>query len=220
VRPDDASKATISAEKQLDTLHDHYKETHALIRDAERQRDRSFLFMTLLYVVLVFEVEYPANFRGSLGTVTVAGGQLQVGRLPVDGLLDVTWILVLAVVLTYCRTAVHTERQYAYLHRLEDWLSIRLQTPNLYRREGRVYLEGYPVLLSWAWVCYAVVFPVAILIGTIGLTTMEWQSLPATLAHKLFDTGAALIVLISVLLYRVAPPVIQRFPRRPARRGP
>lgn len=210
----ESSKDTISPETRIDTLHDHYKETHSLIRENERQRDRSFLVVILLYALLVFEVGYPASFRLSLGTVTIAGGQLQVGRLPVEGLLDVTWILVLAVVLSYCRTAVHTERQYLYLHRLEDWLSTKLQTPDLYRREGRAYLEEYPILFNWTWVCYVVIFPAVILIGTLGLTVTEWQSLPEAVVHKLFDTGAALAVLTSILLYRVAPAIIDRLPKR------
>ncbi len=204
----------ISADKQLEILHDHYKETFVLIRDREKQRDRSFLFLILLYALLVFEIDYPASFRGSLGTVTIIGGQLQVGRLPLAGLLNVTWVLVLAVALTHCRMAINTERQYAYLHRLEEWLSVKLQVPDLYQREGRAYLNGYPALLNWTWVCYIIIFPVAIFLGTITLVIVEWQSLPDAIAHKLFDSGAALFVMISVLLYRVVPAAIERAQRR------
>jgi hypothetical protein len=210
VTESESNGASVSIEKRLDTVHDHYKETVALIRDREKQRDRSFLVVILLYAVLVFQVQYPASFLNSLGTMSVAGGQLQVSRLPLPALLDVTWVLVLAVTLTYCRAAINIERQYAYLHRLEEWLSAKLQTPGLYRREGRVYLKGYPVFLDWAWICYVVIFPVTLLIGTTGLIFVEWQSSPSAVFHKLFDSGIGLTVVVSIVLYRVVPMVRER----------
>lgn len=209
----DDTAPSISAEKQLDTLHDHYKETSALIRHREKQRDRAFFLVIALYALLILEIQYPASFRGSIGTVSIAGNQLQVSRLPLSGLLDASWVLVLAVALSYCRVAINVERQYGYLHRLEEWLSAALQTPELYRREGKVYLDGYPLFLDWTWICYVFIFPAVVLLATIALVVVEWQGLPYALLHKLFDSAIALVVMISFVLYRFVPMVLERFRR-------
>jgi hypothetical protein len=207
---DESTAAGVSPDKQLDLLHDHYKDTFTLMRDREKQRDRTFLVVIVLYALLTFEIQYPASFRSSLGTINIGGNQLQLQRLPLAGLLDASWVLVLAVALTYCRTAINVERQYSYLHRLEEWLSSALNTPTLYRREGSAYLEGYPVFLDWTWVCYVLIFPLVVLLATLALLVVEWRDLSYAPLHKAFDSSIALVVAMSFLLYRVIPMILER----------
>ncbi len=72
----------VSADKRLDVLHDHYKETFARQRELERSRDRSFLWVILLFAVLCVEIGYPAEFTGSVQTISLLGTEIDLAKLP------------------------------------------------------------------------------------------------------------------------------------------
>src|SRR5437879_1243610 len=122
---------------ELALLNDHYKDTFSHILDRERRRDRLFVLLIVMFAVLVFQVQYPAAVGGALGTVSVLGVVVHVRDLPLAALLDVSWLLALLVGLKYCQTALAIERQYPYLHRLEDDIGSRLSDRELFAREGR-----------------------------------------------------------------------------------
>jgi len=193
------------ADDALMILHDHYKDTFGLIREREKQRDRSFLALIGLFAVLFLEVQYPSSFRGSANSIAILGAKVDVSSLPLAALLDASWVLTLTTVLSYCRAAVNIERQYSYLHKLEQWISRTLAVEPLYQREGLAYLQGYPVVLDWAWICYVFVFPALALIATLTLLAIEWKGLSYSPIHKFVDTGLGLSIVVSLTLYRVVP---------------
>jgi len=184
-------------------LHDHYKETFALIRERETQRDRLFLWLLVIFALLVIEIQYPANFNGVLGHVNVAGNNIDLQQLPLARLLNVSWVFTAAFVLKYCQVAKAVERQYTYLHMLEDRISDSLGDADLYRREGRAYREQYPHLLNWAWVYYTILFPAALAIAVIYLLVVECVSLQGSVLSKAFDVVFGVSVLASLGLYRI-----------------
>lgn len=190
---------------QLDILHDHYKESFSYIREREKQRDRLFLILIGLFALLVFEVQYPANFEGALGPVKASSAEVDLGALPLPGLLSVSWVLTFAIALRYCQAAVNVERQYGYLHGLEEKISQELGDEELYRREGRSYLEKYPLFQEWAWICYVFLFPAIVMLAAFTLVYLELTRLPYPLFHKVFDVVVALAVVTSLYLYRLHP---------------
>jgi uncharacterized membrane protein YhaH (DUF805 family) len=193
----------------LGLLHDHYNDTFAHIRDREQRRDRLFVVLALMFVLLVLQVQYPATVGGSLGTISLAGVELSVRDLPLAALLDVTWLLTLLVGLKYCQTALAVERQYPYLHRLEEQIATRLGDPELFCREGKSYLHAYPSVLNWAWFCYVILFPLAVVLGTTLLTVVMWRDLDYSGWHKAFASGMAAALVVSFALYQVVPRLSQ-----------
>lgn len=193
----------------LGLLHEHYNNTFAHIRDREQRRDRLFVTLALMFALLVFQVQYPATVGGALGTVSVAGVELSVRDLPLEALLDVTWLLTLLVGLKYCQTALAVERQYPYLHHLEEEIATRLGDPELFCREGRAYLRAYPSVLNWAWFCYVILFPLAVVLGTGLLTVVMWRGLDYSAWHKAFASAMAAALVVSFALYQVVPRVGQ-----------
>lgn len=189
----------------LSIIHDHYKETFALIRERERLRDRSFGFLILLFAVLVLEVFYPSQAGASISVVHAFGTDIDIRQLPLALLIDATWVFALTIALGYCRTVAHIERQYPYLHHLEDWMASALGNDTLYRREGRVYLNNYPVFLNIAWFSYVIVFPVVAMLGCLVLVWHEWTALPYSAPHKVFDSVIALLVVASFGFYALVP---------------
>ena len=194
------------AEGRLDVLHDHYKESFSLIRERERQRDRLFLALIGLFALLVFEVQYPAGFGGALGPLKVAGAEVDLGSLPLAGLLSVSWVLTLAVALRYCQAVMLVERQYGYLHDLEEKVSQELGDDGLYRREGRAYLDDYTLFQDWTWICYVFLFPIIAALAVLALVTTELTRLPYPWIGKTFDVVVAIALIVSFYLYRWHPP--------------
>ncbi len=221
-----ATDGSPGADKRLEVLHDHYKETFARQREMEAARDRLFLQVIGLFALLSLEIGYPAALGASLGKIGVAGAEINLQALPLAALLNATWVLTLAVALSYCRVAIHIDRQYDYVHMLERNISPILRdgqghkaegavpTPpldeDIYQREGTVYLRGYPLLLNATWIAYVAIFPIILLVATIGLVVWEWRRLPYPAFNRAFDSGVALALIVLLLLYRVLPYIAEK----------
>ncbi len=200
----------ISIDKQIEVLHDHYNKSFELIREREKQRDFLFLLLIGLYTVLLIEVKYPANFGDALGKLSLQIGDFQLGMLPLAALLSVSWIFTFTVALRYCQATVAVEVQYRYLHLLEGKISKLFNDENLYQREGKAYLEDYPLYREWVWFVYVILFPIILCLGTAIIITTEWQGLQTSFWYKLFDTLIAVGLLISVLVYRIPVQIASR----------
>ena len=201
----------MDAEKRLEILHDHYKETFARIREVETARDRLFLWVIALFALLSLEIGYPAAVGGSLEKVSVLGTEFNLRSLPLPALLNVTWVLTLAIALRYCQTTVWVNRQYPYLHDLEAVISPELGGGNIYHREGKVYLSEYPVVLDVAWIAYVFLFPLIVMCATAALAFWEWRQLPYPILHRLFDSAIALALIAFFFSYRVHPYLASRW---------
>lgn len=226
----------MTTDKQFDILHDHYKDTFARIRDAERSRDRLFIWVIALYALLSLEIGYPAALSGSLGSVSIAGATIDLQNLPLPALLNATWVLTLAIALRYCQGTIFVERQYPYLHMLERTISGLLRAaplddagkpsatpqldPDIYQREGHVYLNEYPLLLNVTWFAYVILFPLIVIGATSALVAVEWAKLPYPLVHRSFDTIIAIAIVICFYLYQMQPRIAAKWnKRRKAREG-
>jgi hypothetical protein len=207
----------MSGDAPLSIVHDHYKETFVLIRERERLRDRSFGFLIALFALLALEVYYPAQVGASIGVLHLLGTDIDLKQLPVALLIDATWVFALTIALGYCRTAAHVERQYPYLHHLEDWMSRALGDDSLYRREGRTYLSDYPAFLNWAWFSYVIVFPLIVVLGCLVLVIHEWTALKYSGVHKVFDSAIAVLIVASFGIYAVVPRIRWPFQKRASR---
>ncbi len=193
------------SDKQLEILHDHYKETFERIREVEQTRDRLFLWVIGLFALLCLEIGFPASVSKSLGKLSIAGGEIDLQALPFGPLLNVTWALALVITLQYCRKAVWVNRQYPYLHYLERRLSPELGGGDLYQREGKVYLSDYPPMLELAWFAYSFLFPLIVMVAALGLAIWEYNRLQYHPLHILFDICMAATLIVFLFLYRVQP---------------
>lgn len=196
---------TVSAEQRLEVLHDHFKETFARQRELERSRDRLFLWVILLFGVLSVEIGYPAEFTGSVQTVSLLGTEIDLAKLPLAALLSTTWVLTFAITLRYCQTSIFIDRQYRYVHTLEEHISPMVGGGDLYRREGEVYLRGYPLLFNVAYYAYIIIFPIILILAAVSLWIWERNQLSTPWLHKAFDLSLVIAIVGSLFLYRMQP---------------
>lgn len=204
----------LDGNKRLEILHDHYKETFALQREQERSRDRLFLWVILLFALLSVEIGYPAEFTGSVHTLSVLGTDIELNKLPLAALLSVSWVLTLAMILRYCQTSIAVDRKYPYIHMLEDEISPLVGGGDLYRREGEFYLHEYPLMLNAAFYAYVLIFPITAIVGTGALWYWEANRLSAPWPHKVFDGALAVTISGCLFLYRIQPYVVKWLRRR------
>lgn len=184
----------------LAILHDHYKESFALIRERERQRDRLFAYLIGIVGALFVFLQYPAVLPNTVH-VTSTGLALSL-NLPAAALLSVLWMSLFSVSLRYCSYTSIIDRQYTYLHGLEDKLSDRLNEADAYRREGRVYNENYPLVAWWAWIFYTIIFPAVVIVAVSVLEIWEYSLKPSPVAFRVFDVAMGLFVVVTFILYK------------------
>jgi hypothetical protein len=120
--------------------------------------------------------------------------------LSISFLGTVIWATLLFFVVRYYQLAVSLERQYRYLHALEDELS-----PNYsgipFTREGKFYLNPYPMFSRWIARFYIYVFPLGLVLA-ITLKIVSEIRLPHVSAIPLvIDMAAYLLILTVTSLY-------------------
>lgn len=156
------------ASDPLAVLHAHYSETCALIRDKERQRDKLFTSLLVLIGAMFLIAYYPTVLPASVEIASASASVVL--KLPSSVLMSVVDLSLLAFSLRYCSYCVLVDRQYEYVATLEDKLSKASGDDSLFRREGRVYNDDYP-LVSWlAWAFYTLAFPAIVIVSVAAVT--------------------------------------------------
>lgn len=193
----------------LATLHDHYKDTFAHIKEWERRRDRAFFAVAALIGFLFLGVNYPATVKAVFTEATLANAKFDPTKLPVGILLSVGWSVLFALVLRHCQASITIERQYHYLHALEGKLAAVTGDEGLFQREGLGYLSEYPAFSTWAYLFYAAVFPLTVVVVSTMLLVFESAS-NYGLFHPIYDAVMGLGIVVSFFLYRLWPLVVKK----------
>jgi len=152
----------ISDDAKLEALTDHYKDTFHYVREYVAIRDRLFLLVLVLLGLQFFQISSPDTsstaivdfFKNHLGF------QISADKHSLNAIL---WFALLSVVVRYFQANVYINRQYKYLHVLEDKFT-RLFGEKTIIREGKHYLSAYPLFSDWTNCLYTWVFPVLLLL--------------------------------------------------------
>ena len=115
---------------------------------------------------------------------------------------NVVWFLLLIFTLRYFQVAVFVERQYLYLHAVEEKLNKELGQ-ELITREGKSYLHKYPLFSDWMWMLYTIIFPLLLLVVSAVKITSELKYLCVNgwSFGLLLDSTAFILLTISIVLY-------------------
>lgn len=150
----------LTDEQLLSVLHDHYKDTFGHLLMHYRVRGRLTAFVAVVVCGLFLDLVFPAETRTAVEVIS----QQKLGELiSIDtGFIRVVlWFVLLALFLRYSQLVVHIDRQYNYLHVLEDKMN-QIAGSDLITREGKSYLKGYPFLQNWAHFVFRGLFPCAL----------------------------------------------------------
>lgn len=196
---------SIDDNTKLEVLHDHYKESFLHIREREKQRDRLFMFVIALIGALFLEIQYSDVFSNILGNIKLEFVELDISIMPISIFLSVTWTYLFVIVLKYCQSSILIERQYDYLHCLEDQISKLFDDQNIYCREGKAYLNKYPLFSDLVWIFYILLFPTIVILSVGLIIYLEGYKIEAPLYHLIYDSILTIGISISFILYRFHP---------------
>ena len=141
-------------------LHDHYKDTFAIVCDRERQRNRLFLIVLALLGLLVLLLQSSATLHLAIPKINILGLTVKLSKLPLCVVISTSWVFLTALLLRYYQLTLHVYKQYDYVHCLEERLSEALGSRDIITREGKAYLanKGH-YFRHWTWRFYTLCFP-------------------------------------------------------------
>ena len=151
-------------EAEFNNLCSHYKDSYEIHLASIKQRDT--LFYALLVILAFFSLQVTSTdlVNGALSNyiskefdVTVDKGSNLFGTL--------LWLLLFGVSSRYYQIVIQIERQYDYIHHIEELLNGKYAGSRAFTREGKAYLEKYPLFSNWVWFLYTAAFPLIILLS-------------------------------------------------------
>ncbi len=117
---------------------------------------------------------------------------------------NIAWFLLLIFTIRYFQVAVFVERQYSYVHKIEESLN-KESGEDIITREGKSYLDRYPIFSDWMWTLYTIIFPLLLLAisatkiyGEIKAACISGLSLSSFLNVIIF-----ILLSISIILYLI-----------------
>ena len=109
----------LSADTKLEVLNAHYENTFEGIQATLKRRDRFFAWIVVFVVLLLLQLVAPEEIDQIL--TSVARDRLGLAEAPdISVIGSAIWFVILGLVVRYFQTVVHVERQYEYIHGIEE----------------------------------------------------------------------------------------------------
>jgi len=146
----------------IDIYYDHYKDTFERISQEKAIRDKYFIYMLLLSILILLSVYLP-NVIG-----TLVSGLLK-EKTGSSKSIDYNWIksiIIFAFIwvsFAYFRSCLNIERLYKYIHKVESELTKRMGSLEI-TRESTNYLYSYPIVLSFIYRIYNFLIPLSVIV--------------------------------------------------------
>ena len=181
---------------ELELLYDHYKETYELSKKEQKLRNRNFVILCLLealsFLVLLNAEKAYDVFQLIINIKTE--NPIELGDSILSALL---WVLVLYVSIRYCQNTIYVERQYKYIHKLEERISEKITDFN---REGFNYLSNRPFVLKFIHTFYTWISPLFFIIVNSTRLLLEIKTLGFGF-YLFFDVPICILILILSVSY-------------------
>jgi hypothetical protein len=150
-------------EAEFNNLCSHYKDTFEIHLASIKQRD--ILFYALLVILALFSLQVVSTDMVNSAISSWTTKQLDINIDKNSNLFGtLLWFLLFGFTSKYYQTVLYIERQYSYIHHLEEVISSKYAGTRAFTREGKNYLEEYPIFLDWIWILYTIAFPLIVLL--------------------------------------------------------
>jgi len=191
----------ISSDIKFQTLYEHYKDTFLNIKESIKLRDKLVALVLFVLALMVLYTFWPADAITAFSQITAQ----KIGiAINVDGsfLGSIIWFALLATIVRYTQVVIYIERQYAYIHHIEEELQKNYDSGIIFTREGKSYLNKYPLFSDWVCLLYTTIFPLILISVVLAKITNEWVDSAYRFSFPLLlNSALAISILISVVLY-------------------
>jgi hypothetical protein len=192
--------AKLNANESASLLAQHYQESFSIIRQLEKERNRLFVYLVsgiaLIYLVLFESIQLVKLVSGLSERLFGAEFSITLNILQTFLCAILLWLT-----MRYFQVTIHIERQYNYLHEMEDLLNSFFPGTKAFTREGKSYLEKYPAFSCLIWVFYTWLFPVLMVIVITIRGIIEWTIAEVGLVQHIIDSVIYTAIIITVVLY-------------------
>lgn len=156
-------KLILNYEVKYTTLYDHYKETIAYLKGDLAKRDKlTWILFALL--IIYFLVEFKTVESIGIANFIVKDKFGDSILINYNLLVTAMLLSILLITMRYFQLCLNIEKQYSYIHNIEEKLNA-ISQEMLITREGYSYLREYPLLSALIHRIYVVFLPVAIIIS-------------------------------------------------------
>lgn len=141
---------------KYELLYDHYKETFLIIKENIDKRNR---FFVMLFITISLQ------FLFTISSESITSLLINIIKNSYD--IDISgqiiiiqcllWLILLYLTMRYYQSTVYIERQYNFIHSLEDKIAKSMKIK--FDRESGNYLKNYPKMNSMIDFLYKWVFP-------------------------------------------------------------
>ena len=161
----------MEAEKRAELMMDHYKDTFQLILYQWKVRNRLFIYILIILVLLGLDT-YRPGVLSELVNAYIAKKVEDPPKLDFNFIGMVTWFLLLSLVIQYYQRSIFVDREYKYIKRLEEQLCNEMGGDYI-SREGKAYFsrtgrtdEGgkQPLFIRYVGPIYVIVFPILLIV--------------------------------------------------------
>jgi len=184
---------------KLQILSEHYSHTFDFLQTHLKKRDKLFMWVLLILVIMLFQIYTPSE-ASNLITQLIKNKLEIKTSINLLYIQSIIWFVLLAVVIKYFQSVIFIERQYSYLHSLEDLLSSEYQEA-AFTREGKSYLSNYPAFLNWASFLYTILFPAILAVITTTKIVSECKQHGFNGVLVWFNILVFVFLIISLALY-------------------
>lgn len=176
----------ITEELKYSTIYDHYKETVNYLKKDLIKRDK-----ITLAIFILFSAYFLVEFK-QVDSVTVTNILI---KKKVGLSLDINYtvlstamlLLILGTTVKYFQMCLNIQKQYDYIHNLENKINI-ISDEKLITRKGYSYLKEYPLLSALIHRIYNFFLPLGIILS---------MSLKI---YKICKTGLGILTAINIVI--------------------
>ena len=187
-------------EAKFNNLCSHYKDTFDIHRASIKQRDTLFYGLLIILAVFTLQLSSTEVVVSVVNDYVSKTTGIKLGK-STDFISTLLWLLLLGFTTRYYQVVIEIERQYGYLHALEEKLNGYYPESKAFTREGKSYLSKYPLFSNWVWLLYTVFFPCLIIFCVIMRIYSEIEGMQSIEANQIIDFICCLIIAISSILY-------------------
>ena len=158
---------------KLKILSEHYSHTFDFLQTHLKKRDSLFMWALLILAVMLFQIYTPSEASNLIAQLIEKKLEIktQINLLYIQSII---WFFLLAIVVKYFQSLAFIERQYSYLHSLENLLSSEYEG-TAFTREGKSYLNNYSYFLHWTSFLYTMLFPAMLATITTSKIVSEYN---------------------------------------------
>jgi ABC-type multidrug transport system fused ATPase/permease subunit len=194
-----------SDDTKFQVLNDHYKDSLNYVQLYINRREWFFAAVIVVVIVMLFQISAPKSASQVISQAINKQFGIQ-DAVDISFVGSVTWFLLLGFTVKYLQAVVTVEKQYKYIHQIEEMLSHQYRD-RAFTREGKFYLSKYPRFSDWMDILYRRVFP-SILVG-VALWKIRGEWVNGMSMATIFDSVILALLLVSVVLYMELVPIVR-----------